>query len=378
MVFWIVAAVLTLCACLAVLLPAMRVRGQAAADADHDLEVYQDQLGELERDAARGVIDSVEAEQARAEIGRRIIRLAAERKQGGNAGSGRLGRIVATAAVLAVPVASWGIYGAIGSPNLPAQPLQARLEKNPADSSMQELVARAEGHLAANPEDGRGWEVLAPIYFRMGRYNDAVVAYRNAMRLQGVTAARQIGLGEAIAANSGGMITTEAQAAFERALEIEPDNPKARFLLATGFAQEGRNKEAEGLLRSMLDGLATDSPWRGAVGQALAQLGVEADTARTGPSADDMEAAALMSDNDRAQMIEDMVAGLDQRLRDNPQDAEGWRRLVQSYVVLGRLDDAGDALRRGVEALGDEGEAAGDLVAFAAERGVVLEGQVEQ
>lgn len=378
MLFWIVAAVLTLCACLAVLLPAMRVRGRAVADADHDLEVYQDQLGELERDAARGVIDAVEAEQARAEIGRRIIKLAAERKQAGSGGSGRLGRIVATIAVLAVPVASWGIYAAIGSPNLPAQPLQARLEKNPADSSMQELVARAEGHLAANPEDGRGWEVLAPIYFRMGRYNDAVVAYRNAMRLQGVTAAREIGLGEAIAANAGGMITTEAQAAFERALEIEPDNAKARFLLATGFAQEGRTKEAETMLRTMLDGLAADSPWRGAVGQALAQLGVEADPARPGPSADDMEAAALMSDNDRAQMIENMVAGLDQRLRDNPQDAEGWRRLVQSYVVLGRMEDAGDALKRGVEALGDEGEAAGNLVAFAAERGVVLEGQVEQ
>lgn len=356
----------------------MRVRGRAVADADHDLEVYQDQLGELERDAARGVIDAVEAEQARAEIGRRIIKLAAERKQDGSAGGGRLGRIVATIAVLAVPVASWGIYAAIGSPNLPAQPLQARLEKNPADSSMQELVARAEGHLAANPEDGRGWEVLAPIYFRMGRYNDAVVAYRNAMRLQGVTAAREIGLGEAIAANAGGMITTEAQAAFERALEIEPDNAKARFLLATGFAQEGRTKEAEGMLRTMLDGLAANSPWRGAVGQALAQLGVEADPARPGPSADDMEAAALMSDNDRAQMIENMVAGLDQRLRDNPQDAEGWRRLVQSYVVLGRMEDAGDALKRGVEALGDEGEAAGGLVAFAAERGVVLEGQVEQ
>lgn len=375
MLFWIVAAFLTLCACLAVLLPVVRARGSAAADTDFDLEVYQDQLAELDRDVARNVIDRAEAEQARAEIARRILKLAGARKVGSRAAGARIGRVVATLAVLAVPLASWGMYAAIGSPHLPAQPLQARLDKNPAENTIDELVARAEGHLAANPGDGRGWEVLAPIYYRMGRYNDAAVAYRNAIRLEGASAAREVGLGEAIAANAGGMITTDAQAAFERALALEPENPKAQFLLATGLAQEGKAEEAGQAWRAMLEGLAPDSPWRGAIAQALAQVGVDAGTERPGPTAQEMEAAALMSDKDRAGMIEDMVTGLDQRLRDNPQDAEGWRRLVQSYLVLGRPDEAGDALARGLEALGPGSEAAGELVAFAAERGVTLDEQ---
>lgn len=375
MLFWIVAALLTLLACLAILVPMVRVKAHASADSDHDLAVYQDQLAELERDVGRGVIGETEAEQARAEIGRRILRIAGEGRGTGSSKSSRTGRTIATLAILAVPLASWGIYAVTGSPELPGQPLQERLTANPAENSIEELVARAEGHLTANPEDGRGWDVLAPIYYRMGRYNDSVVAYRNAIRLQGSSVTRELGLGEAIAANAGGTITVEAQAALERALVLEPQNPQAQFLLATALAQEGKSAEASQAWRSMLAGLPTNSPWRGAVEQSLARLGEQ--PAIPGPSAEDVEAADLMSDKDRAQMIEDMVAGLDQRLRDNPQDAEGWQRLVQSYVVLGRLDDARDALQRGLDALGRPSQPAASLETFAAERGVTLNGQAE-
>src|SRR5690606_26599133 len=168
MAFWIVAALLTFVACLAVLMPMLARQEPAATDADFDLEVYQDQLAELERDAARGALDAAAAQEARAESGRRILKLAGAGVA--QARSTRAGRVVATIAVLAVPLASWGIYAATGSPHLPSQPLQARLDKDPADSTVDELVAKAEAHLAANPQDGRGWDVLAPIYHRMGRY----------------------------------------------------------------------------------------------------------------------------------------------------------------------------------------------------------------
>lgn len=368
MLFWILAALLTLGACLAVLLPAMRGGGRTTADTDFDLTVYQDQLAELERDMARGVIESTEAQQARAEIGRRILKLAGDKQAAGGVTAGRAGRVLATLAILALPVTSWGIYTTTGSPHLHDQPLQARLDANQEQDPIGMLVARAESHLTANPEDGRGWDVLAPIYYRMGRYADASVAYRNAIRLLGASDVREAGLGEALAAAAGGMITDEAQAALERAIAIEPSNPKARFLLVTAMAQEGRDDDARSAWLSMRDDLPEDSPWRGAVAQALAELDRQA--AGAGPSSEEIEAAGLMSDNDRTQMIEDMVAGLDQRLRTNPQDAEGWQRLVHSYAVMGRDDAAGDALSRGLEALGQDSEAGRALVAFAAERGV--------
>lgn len=378
MPFWIAAAFLTLLACLPLLLPLARRNAALADDSGFDVAVYRDQLAELDRDAARGAISETEAAEARAEIGRRILKASAGASAGTEKprgqGFNRVGRLVASAAVLAVPLASWGIYAAIGSPNLPAQPLSARLDKNPAENTIFELVARAESHLEANPEDGRGWEVIAPIYQRIGRYQDAATAYGNAIRLTGSTASREIGLGEALTAASGGAITAEAKAAFERALALEPRNPKARFLTAAALAHEGSSAEAAAAFRALLDDLPEASPWRPTVAQAVSDLEGRQEP---GPTAADVEAAGLISDKERADMIGEMVAGLDERLRRNPDDPEGWQRLVRSYAVLNRSDDAADALARGVAALGAQSEAAAELRQLAASLGVNGKEQAE-
>ncbi|WP_217576063.1 c-type cytochrome biogenesis protein CcmI [Mesorhizobium sp. GbtcB19] len=374
MLFWVIAAILTLGASLAVLLPLTGgVKGSSPAG-DHDLEVYRDQLSELDRDMARGLIQPGEAEEARAEIGRRILRLGAAAQSGAtNSTSSRSARLLASVAVLAVPLLSWGLYGMLGSPDLPSQPLAERLAKNPADSSVDELVARAEAHLAANPSDGKGWDVLAPIYLRLQRFPDAVTAYRNAIRLDGDSAVRQAGLGEAIASAAGGIVSADAQNAFEAALKLDPANAKANFYLAVGLAQEGRKAEAVAAWQKMLGQLAPDSPWRNAVQQALAEAGepafAEAAPAN-GPDAQQVEAAQQMSPQDRQAMIETMVAGLDDKLKQNPRDEEGWMRLIRSYVVLGKADQARDALGRAVAVFGADSEQAKKFTAFAASLGV--------
>lgn len=374
MLFWVIAAILTLGASLAVLLPLTSGGKGASTSSDHDLEVYRDQLAELERDAARGLIQPAEAEEARAEIARRILRL-------GNVGqvdqpgaqASRAVRLVATSAVLVVPLLSWGLYSQLGSPDLPSQPLAERLAKNPADSSVDELVARAEAHLAANPSDGRGWDVLAPIYLRLQRFSDAVTAYRNAIRLDGDTAAREAGLGEAIANAAGGIVSADAQSAFEQALKLDPANPKASFYLAMALAQEGRLAEATAAWQKMLGLLPPDSPWRGAVQQALAEAAnrsVASGEPAKGPDAAAVDAASSMAPQDRQAMIDTMVAGLDEKLRQNPRDTEGWMRLIRSYVVLGKADQARDALHRGIAVFGADSDEAKKFTAFAASLGL--------
>ena len=375
MLFWVIAAILTLGASLAVLLPLAGGARGASTSSDHDLEVYRDQLAELDRDAARGLIQPAEAEEARAEIARRILRLdstgpvdkAVTRRPS------MATRLVATAAVLAVPLVSWGLYSQLGSPDLPSQPLSERLAKNPADSSVDELVARAEAHLAANPGDGRGWDVLAPVYLRMQRFADAVTAYRNAIRLDGDSAARQAGLGEAIANAAGGIVSADAQAAFEAALKLDPANPKASFYLAVALAQEGQTDKAIAAWQTMLAMLPPESPWRGAVQQALVESrnrAVASGQPAKGPDAADVDAASSMSPQDRAAMINTMVAGLDEKLKQNPRDAEGWMKLVRSYVVLGKADQARDALNRGIAVFGADSDEAKKFTAFAASLGV--------
>jgi cytochrome c-type biogenesis protein CcmH len=373
--FWIVAALLTLGASLAILLPMLRARGPRAAAGAYDIEVYRDQLAEVDRDAGRGLIRPAEADEARAEIGRRIVRVGRAESATGPAAASRSGRLLASVAVLAVPLVSWSLYGVLGSPDLPPEPLSARLAKNPANSTIDELVARAERHLAAVPSDVRGWDVLAPIYVRMNRFADAANAYSTAIRLAGSTAQREAGLGEALAAEQGGMVSADAEAAFRKALALDPKDAKARFFLATAEAQEGRSDEAARSWQAMLDDLPQDSPWRGAAEEALAALAGKppaqaAAGPAPGPTQDQVAAASSMSAGDRAQMIEAMVARLDGDLRKKPDDPEGWRRLVRSYMVLGRKTDAEDALKRGVAALGADSAAAKELDRFAASLGL--------
>src|SRR5690606_14829541 len=109
------------------------------------------------------------------------------------------------------------------------------------------------------------------IYMRQGRFAEALDAWRNTIRLAGSNAQREGGLGEAIAAEAGGVVTAEAAEAFQRAIALTPSDPKAQFFLAMAKAQEGRFAEAEDAWRSLAAALPGDSPWRGAVDAAIAQ-----------------------------------------------------------------------------------------------------------
>ena len=376
MLFWVTASLLTIGAILSVLVPIARRSPDREPPSSHDLEVYRDQLSELDRDAARGLIGAAEAEEARAEIARRILKIAgdATRPDGVGAPGFRAARAVGFAAVLSVPLVSWGLYAALGSPDMPSQPLAARLSADPAKQPVDQLIARAEAHLQQFPDDGRGWDVLAPVYIRMGRYDDSIVAYQRAIKLLGATATRESGLGEAVASAAGGRITADAQAAFERALELEPQHPKSQFFLASALAQAGRIEDASHAWNAMRASLPDGSPWLAVIDQALAQANSQtaanAAPAPAGPGADEIAAASQMSPEDRNAMIETMVARLDERLKENPQDAEGWQRLVRSYQVLGKPDAARDALARGVAALGEKSEQAAQLQAFAVSLGL--------
>lgn len=356
--FWLIAALLTFAATLAVLLPLTR-RKQAFLPAEkNDLEVYRDQLREVEADAARGMIDAQSAEQARIEISRRILNAEKESQDAESAAqTTKSGRVLALVAVLAVPLIAWGVYPLFGKPDVPSMPLAGRLSDNPDRGSVDELVARAEAHLAKNPDDARGWDVLAPIYMRLGRPADAVNAYRSSIRIDGENFPRLLGLAEGLASVSGGTITAEAESFLNKAVALDPNAPRPQFYLAQGEMQDGRPEAAAARLKSLLDKAPADAPWRGQVEQAIARLSnpsANQPTQQKGPSSDDIEAASSLSTEDRQAMIEGMVQRLDESLRQNSGDVEGWKRLVRSYMILHRRDAALDALNRGMTALAEE------------------------
>jgi cytochrome c-type biogenesis protein CcmH len=233
-----------------------------------DRAVFRDQLEELERDAARGVINESDAEAARAEIQRRILATAlrdAESDAASKAPHGSRGVIAAIA--LLAPLAAGGIYFALGSPNLPDQPLAARTltQAGPTTEQIGRMVAALERRLAENPDEIQGWIILTSAYLRMGRQADAERALNRALELAGDDKPRGASIaatyGEALVAMAGGRVTPAARSAFERALKLSPKHPAAGYYLGLAQLQEGDVQGAIAVWRRIADGAPKDAPW---------------------------------------------------------------------------------------------------------------------
>ena len=338
MALWFPLALMTAAAVFVVLWPLGRAR--LATNSGGDLAVYRDQMRELERDRSAGLIGSAEADAARVEISRRLLSAADAQAHAPTASLAPWRRrFIAVAVMLALPLGAVPLYLALGLPGLPDQPLAAR-NNGPENRSIAALVAQVEDRLERNPQDGRGWEVVGPVYMRLGRFDDAVRARRNALRLLGASAAREGDLGEALVAAANGVVTAEAKNAFDRALALDANDPRAKFFAGVAAQQDGRDAEAEALWRELLAQAPADAPWVQVVQQSLARLDNPAAETAVGPSSADVAAAAGMSPEARVQMVRGMVERLAERLARDGSDLDGWVKLVRAYVVLGEHDRA--------------------------------------
>src|SRR5262249_25072778 len=153
-------------------------------------------------------------------------------------------RAAALITIVGLPVGAIGLYSILGSPQLPDQPLAARLNGPPENRSIEMLIAQVESRLASNPHDARGWQGIAPVYMRLRPFADAVKARRNLTRLLGENADREADLGEAMVALAEGTVTAEAKTAFEHARALDPQHPKARFYGGLAAEQDGKPEEA--------------------------------------------------------------------------------------------------------------------------------------
>jgi cytochrome c-type biogenesis protein CcmH len=354
---WLAIAAMTAAAIFAVLLPLSRPTPAAAAEMD--VAVYKDQLAEIGRDAEAGLIGAAEAEAARVEVSRRLI--AASERGAASAGEGatRRRRMVAVGAILVIPAVAAVAYGLKGQPGYSGQPLAERQRSAPAPTDMAGLIARIEAHLAANPGDGRGWEVVAPVYLRLGRVPDAVRARSNALRILGATADREADLAEAQTLAAGGVVTAEAKAGFERAVALGPGHPKAGYFIGLAAEQDGRPEEARALWAKLVTEAPAGAPWIGLLQAEIARLG-----GTPAPAAAPSAPPAAPPD------IRAMVDGLAARLASDGSDFEGWMRLVRSYVVLGEAAKAREAAANARQRFAGEADKIGRLDGLVSELGI--------
>jgi len=347
MTLWLVFSLMTAAAIFAVLWPLSR---RTPLRRGSDIAVYRDQLNEVARDRAAGLIGEVEAEAARVEVSRRLLAAAdaaATEIPAPEAGARWRRRATAVVALALLPIGAVLLYLALGSPQLPGEPLAARMSAPNENRTIESLIAQVENHVEQNPNDGRGWEVLAPVYMRLGRFDDAVRAWRNAIRLNGSNAAREAEFGEAQVAAANGVVTADAKAAFERALAANGKNVMARFYMGMAADQDGRRADADKIWRELLADAPPGAPWIEVVRHALEHNAPPATAANAppaqtapGPNAADVAAAAQMKPEDRNQMIRGMVARLADRLKQDGNNIDGWERLLRAYMALGERDKA--------------------------------------
>jgi cytochrome c-type biogenesis protein CcmH len=355
MILWLILAVMTATAVFAVLRPLSR-SAVLADSGGSDVAVYRDQIDEIERDLAAGLIGTTEAEAARVEISRRLL-AAADAVQGmppalSATPAARRRRMFAAASLLTLPILAAGLYLRLGSPELAFAQRAPQSDDATSAQSIESLIAKAEEHLQRNPDDGRGWEVLAPVYMRLDRYADAVNAWRNALHLLGETAERDANLGEALTAEANGIVTAEAKTAFVQAAALDDTLVSPHYYLGLAAEQDGRREEAAKIWRDLIADAPADARWISEVRDALARVENKPRTTTGGPSAAQMAAAADQPPEQQNAMINGMVDRLAARLKQNGSDVAGWLQLIRSYNVLNQPDKAGAATAEAQLALG--------------------------
>jgi cytochrome c-type biogenesis protein CcmH len=384
---WFIMTLLMIATVLTICWPLVRRRTSVSG---HSGEIYVAQLSEINREEAAGLTSIEDARMARLEIERRLIGTTQVEPAAVENALNLTDRTTFIAIAAVVVIGASVLYAVVGSPDVPASPSMASIRGNESRSateasvgSVDEMIAKLEARLESAPEDVEGWRMLGWSKFRTADYNGAAAAYAQAIKLAPNDAETSSAYGGALTRVAGGQVTQEAAAALQVALGMEPTDARARFLLGLRKDQAGKPGEALDDWLAMLTSAPADAPWFDEVRSRAVELsgssGIDITSrlppARTavsaptvtpsGPTQQDFAQASELSPEDRQTMIDGMVARLDQRLKQDPNDLEGWLKLIRARRVLGQEDLASRALADGQAAFsGDSASLARLKAAF--------------
>jgi cytochrome c-type biogenesis protein CcmH len=409
MTLWLIFTIMISVAAVLLSAPFVRHFGQPQLDVAGDLEVYRDQLREIENELRLGLIDDAQADAGRIEIKRRA--LAADKiAQSVMPKLSQTERSFAMICVVAIVVfGSIALYAITGKADLPSVQNAATTQRNSLAGvqespslqgasaqtsgsesarqpraglpSVEEMIDRLVARLAQNPKDIEGWRTLGWSYTNTGRFSEAEEAYAKAIELNPDSAEIRSARVDALVSAANGRVTTEAKKGIDDALRLDPKDARARFFQGLAKEQEGDRASALTEWVELLKDADSDEPWVSDLKDRVARLerdsGVDPHplgsksvsanglletlkaqegTPRAidkGPSPEDVQRAEAMLPAERSNMIRGMVDGLASRLEQSPRDADGWIKLIRSRMVLGEDELAKQALKRSLAVFAD-------------------------
>lgn len=381
MIFSIVAAALALVTAGLFALALTRRAEDEDHPAAYDLQVYRDQLKEVDKDQARGVIGAEDATRMKTEISRRILAADAQMQKAENGETGGRRHAAVAAAVLGIAVlgGSFGLYYKLGAPGYRDMPLQdraaeAQSRRDNRDSQsvaetkvparrapdageeFMELMIKLRAAVEENPEDLRGQELLARNEANLGNLPAAYTAQAKVIELKGadVTAGDYVLHANLLISAAGDYVSPEAEASLKQALELDPFNNLARYYMGLMMWQTGRPDATFRIWDQVLRQSPNDAPWVPSIRATITELawyaGIDykmpapvpthSPDGLSGPTAEDMEAAGELDVEDRQAMIQGMVDQLSDRLATEGGTPQEWARLIGAYGVLGNTERA--------------------------------------
>ncbi|SFI74613.1 c-type cytochrome biogenesis protein CcmI [Celeribacter neptunius] len=411
MTFWIIAIAIASLSALPLALALRKAHGISEVEgstAEVEMKVYRDQLKEVDRDEARGVLSAEDAKRARLEVSRRLLEADKAR-----ATEKKASTRMPIWAVIALPVLVIGggiwLYDYTGAPgyeDLPlahrialadearaTRPAQAEIEKErPSSPPIQQpderlltLVSQLREALKSRPDDLQGHVLLARNEAVIGNYDRAYAAQKEVIRIKGnaATATDYADLADLMILAAGGYVSPEAEDALTKALQRDPNNGTAIYYSGLMFAQTGRPDMTFRLWQPLLSNSEADAPWvapiRGQIEMVAQAAGIRYTLpplpgagGLRGPSQADIEATADMTPEERQDMIRGMVEGLSARLANEGGSPEEWARLISSLAMLGDTDRASSIWDEAQVIFGAEPEALA-VVRGGAERAGLVE-----
>jgi cytochrome c-type biogenesis protein CcmH len=408
MTIWIVLAAITLLVAGFILWPMLRQHpatgndpaqtDDADIEIDHDLAVYRDQLSEIERDIERGVLSAEQANAARIEVQRRILnadqRIRSKSEHLPVSAKPSPLRAVSAIAVVVFLLGGLGLYLDLGRPDLPDRPIASRAEEIAAiqhaqsvNSDRIDVLNRAISDLSQkliqDPTNLKGWELLGASLMALGRPVEAQTAFLEAIKLSDRDGDYLAMYAESLIRGDNGQINATARGVLKEAATSNSTDPRIQYYLGLSDAQDGNIAAAVDRWIALVNDAPGDASWVPMVvaritDAALAQgidiegrLNVAEAPQMRGPSDQDVANAQQMTPEERQEMINSMVEGLAERLESEPNDPDGWARLMQAYMVLGKTDDAQNALKKASGVFADQPELVARFDALAKEIGII-------
>ena len=399
MLFWIIACLIVALVA-ATLLPTLLRPASIAPELSADMTVYRDQLAEVDRDLARGVLDRAEADRTRTEISRRL--LAADKAGAATsvATSPRVDRIMAGVVVMVLGAGGLAMYDWLGAPGYPdisrasriaagdalregrmdqaeaeaLVPVQPVADVAAADMALIDQLREA---VKTHPDSIPGWGFLAEFEARLANYPAAARAQEQLIALKSDTAtvADYEYLVDLQVAAAGGFVSPQVEETLRRLLADDDRNITARYYTGLLYAQTDRPDIAFRLWRDLVETASADDIHvqfaRGGIEDAAIRAGVDYELPpEAGPSAADIAAAQDMTPAAQQDMIRGMVAQLSDRLATQGGPPAEWARLISSLGVLGDTDQARAIWTEANDVFADDPAAIAELLAAAQQAGV--------